>query len=119
MLTMRPHEAPHHDAAPDPGDLPFSAQWDGDCLDIKVAAHVAHATRLLTADGHRWLDAHPTAELRVDLSAVTHLSSPLAAWLGTLSASGRTVVLRGVDRRVLVQLNLLGLGRILTFADES
>jgi anti-anti-sigma regulatory factor len=117
--TMCPHDPPHHPSTPDPGDLPFSAQWDGDSLSIAVAADFAASTRLLSDEGHRWLDEHPTCSIRVDLSAVTHLSSPLAAWLGRLSASGRPVALCGVNRRVLVQLNLLGLGKILTIEDEA
>src|SRR5271167_103984 len=87
--TMCPHADPSQPAAPDPGDLPFSARWDGDCLDITVAADFALSTRLLSGEGHRWLDAQRSCAIRVDLSAITHLSSPLAAWLGTLSASGR------------------------------
>ena len=116
---MRPHDAKLQPSAPDPGDLPFRARWDGDCLAIAVTADIAGSTRLLSDEGQRWLDDHPTSAIRVDLSAVTHLSSPLAAWLGQLSASGRQVALRDVNRRVLVQLNLLGLGKILTVEDEA
>lgn len=116
--TMCPHDAQPLPSAPDPGDLPFRAHWDGDCLVIAVAADFAASTRLLSDDGQRWLDEHPTCAIRVDLAAVTHLTSPLAAWLGRLSASGRPVALRDVSRRVLVQLNLLGLGKILNLEDD-
>jgi hypothetical protein len=116
--TMCPPAAQSQPAAPDPGDLPFRAHWDGACLVIAVEADFADSTRLLSEGSQRWLDEHPTCAIRVDLSAITHLSSPLAAWLGRLSVSGRPVAVRGINRRVLVQVNLLGLGKIIAIEDE-
>lgn len=94
------------------GAMPISAMLQGECLEITLRADAERCGSLLAEGGHRWLECIGATCIRVDLALIANLSSPLAAWLGTVTAFGLPVTLSGASRRVTVQLQLLGLGKI-------
>jgi len=104
----------HEVAIIEVGALPIRVVLDAECICITVTGDAERAGSLLAEGSHRWLERIPATDIRVDLSDIPHLTSPIAAWLGTLTSLGLPVTVVGSSRRVEVQLRLLGLGKICT-----